>query len=104
MSLLEKEDFPCANSLRGYGFIDVIKARLEVVCPFTMYYDDIIVLSAEDSITMVIAVRGSILTICMIFLVSFLKNGLCLCICFMCRMVDHFCCGHRKMRWDTIIF
>jgi hypothetical protein len=32
----EKEAFPNANSLRGYEFIDVIKATLEKECPLTI--------------------------------------------------------------------
>jgi peroxidase len=52
----EKEAFPNANSLRGYEFIDVIKATLEKECPLTVSCADIITVSVRDVIRMVIAV------------------------------------------------
>jgi hypothetical protein len=52
----EKEAFPNENSLRGYEFIDVIKATLEKECPLTISCVDIIAVSVRDVIRMVITV------------------------------------------------
>ena len=48
----EKKAFPNANSLRGYGFIDIIRTRLKVAYLPIVSCADIIVLSARDIVSM----------------------------------------------------
>jgi len=49
----EQNARPNANSLRGFEFIDSLKAKIEAVCPNVVSCADILAVAARDSVATV---------------------------------------------------
>ena len=52
--IVSEKESPPNSSLRGFDFIELIKSKLEEVCPGVVSCADILVLAARESVAMVI--------------------------------------------------